>query len=266
MISVNSQLNLSTADKNFVDLINNRITMYGQIPYTVPQKLIVEIIKESARLFHRTYFKATETKFYYLDAKSVELYVTNNPSTLSSNVIGYWIKLPTFIGAVFEIYEANIENWDVNDKFIESVQLAQRASPYGQSVLGINNQLYILDSACSLVYLQAFRSVMGASVPFHFNTLTKDLHIEKELKDNLILKVLGNVDIQYLYNDDLYIRHVIARTKQELKRLIASHVIELPGNATLNADEICNNIEDVEKVEDTLKTSGGIGDLILMRD
>jgi 16S rRNA A1518/A1519 N6-dimethyltransferase RsmA/KsgA/DIM1 with predicted DNA glycosylase/AP lyase activity len=39
--SVNEQ------DINFINLVQNKITGYGQIPYTVPTNLIIDVIEES---------------------------------------------------------------------------------------------------------------------------------------------------------------------------------------------------------------------------
>jgi hypothetical protein len=41
--------------------------------------------------------------------------------------------------------------------------------------------------------------------------------------------------------------------------------MQLPGDATLNVDELCNNTEDAEKVEEILKQAGGVGDIIIYR-
>jgi len=262
MITVNNNQQLVEADRQFINLVSNRITGYGQIPYTVPEPLIIDIIKESARYFYRHYYKATYKTFFRISKYDVLQFlgINNHP-----NITDYTIILPSFINVVVELHESDKVNSPTSQELIENIQLLQRSAPYGQSVLGINNSLYIMEAACRMVEETNYNSIFGTTVPFNYNNLIHQLNIHKTLLTNLIAEVLANVDIQILYNDDLYIRHVIARTKQELKRVIGSHTIELPGGATLNADEVCNNIEDVEKVEEILKNSGGIGDIIMMR-
>ena len=107
--------------------------------------------------------------------------------------------------------------------------------------------------------------VFGTAVVFHYSNLTHKIRFATPVFSNLVLECIINIDVQNLYNDDLFIRHTIGRTKQELKRLIAGHVFELPGGTTLNAEEICNNLEDVENVENTIKAGSGIGDIIMSR-
>jgi len=280
MITINSeniQITLTVQDKQFVDMINNRITIYGQIPYTVPSKLIVDVIRDSARMFYRMgYYKSQQTAFYLLNKSEIlklsqdgneqlNPIATDPTFANNNNFKGYVIQLPGFINNVKEIYETNKES-STSIELIANIQGTQRSSPYGSSIAGINSSLYMIEAVTRLIQEQNIRSILGEAIPFNYNTATKTLMIFKEVKKNHLLKTICNVDIKYLYNDDLFIRHVIGRTKQELKRLIASHTIQLPGDATLNADEICNNLEDVEKVEDILKNAGGIGDLILMRD
>jgi hypothetical protein len=262
----NTAIELIPQDRAFIELVDNRITMYKQIPYTVPEKLIIDIIKESARYFFRHHWKATQKIFYRLDRSEIIDFTTANPAYGYENMRGYMVTLPSAINVVYEIHEPNKPGSSIFKSVFDSVNAVTGISTRGNTILGINNALYAIEVAAKLVEQNAFNSVFGESVPFSFNNLTHQLYINKKIDTPaLLLEVLANVHIQILYNDDLFIRHVIGRTKQELKRLIASHTIQLPGEVTLNAEEICNNIEDVEKVEELLKQAGGIGDIIMMR-
>lgn len=270
MITINvpspeGQIQLLQADKIFVDLVNNRITGYGQIPYTVPSKLIVDIIKESARFFYRYYWRATEKRFYKLAKNDILQYIETPGSNGVVTEIGFLVTLPSYVAAVLEVHETNASYGDVSPEFVESARVVNNTTLSGSSILGINNSLYIIESACRIVEQTAMESIFKSGIPFNYTQLTHRLGIHKKAINNLVLETLANVDIQHLYNDDLFIRYVMARVKQELKRLIASHTIQLPGDAILNPDEICNNIEDVEKVEEILRNGSGIGDIIMMR-
>lgn len=251
------QILLSAEDRYFVDLIQNRITLYGQIPYTIPEKMIIEIIRESARLFYRYSFNAGETLFYRLPKE--EILKISDPDLQYANFKGYGVNLPGFVNVVQEIYQANIPNIATTMEILTGAQFSQQSR-------GINNSLYIIENAARLIEQQNLRSIIGTSIPFTFSRLTHRLMIYAEVACTLMLKCICNVNVQILYNDDLFIRHTIGRTKQELKRLIAGHLFPLPGGVTLSAEEICNNLEDVEKVEELLKNSSGIGDIILQRD
>lgn len=266
-ISINDTptLQLIPADRQFIDLVDNRITMYKQIPYTVPEKLIIDIIKESARFFYKWHWRANSKGFYRLTRDAIKDFTHGDTKVGYEKMIGYNVVLPSYIQVVHEIYETDANTNEIAQTAYEMARDVQGTSTQGNTILGINNSLYTIEIACKLIEGNAFQSVFGETVPFNFNPLTKVLAINRNMEHNLILEVSANNNIQFLYQDDLFIRHVIGRTKQELKRLIAGHTTPLPGEVTLNAEEICNNIEDVTTVEEILKASSGIGDIILSR-
>jgi len=250
-------IELEAQDRYFIDKIQNRITSYGQIPYTVPEKLIIELTRESARYFYRYYYRATETLMYRLPKE--EILRVDDKTIDFANFKGYGVFLPGFVNVVQEVYLSNVPNIATTMEILTGAQFSQQSR-------GINNSLYIIENACRLIEQQNLRSIMGTTVTFFYSNITHRLMIYTEVKETLMLKCLCNIDIQMLYDDDLFIRHVVATTKRELKRVLGGHTQMLPGGVTLNPEEICNNIEDAEKVEDILKSSSGVGDIILQRD
>ena len=86
-----------------------------------------------------------------------------------------------------------------------------------------------------------------------------------ELGISLANYSVGDASDLTLYEDNYFERYVIANVKRELKRIIGSHTIPLPGGATLNVDEICNNIEDAENIEEKIRAMNGTGDIISQR-
>lgn len=258
MITLNSNIELTEIDKIFIDLIDNRITGYKQIPYTVPPKLIIDMIKDSARLFYKAYWRASKKSFYRLDIGAILDFFTETTENqnLSLRDIGRVVTLPTYIRNVKGVFETNKSTVSNDD---DDYSIDRRLD-------GINKHLYVLEQACKLVEETMYNSTMGTTIPFNYNPLINQLEMYSDINQSLILECIVDIPIQYLYNDDLFIRHVIGTSKRELKRVIGGHTIPLPGGATLNADEICNNLDDIEKVEETIKQSSGIGDIILTSD
>ena len=308
MISVNNysekQIQLSIPDQEFIETLNNKLTMYGQLQYTIPTNFFIIIIKEAARYFFRMgYWRSQQTVFYRLPKTEIIEFLRNrnhccdepacknypncecdgtnhkthhvHPEEIDDsyrNLRGYAIKLPGFVNAIREIYESNKhetvpdEAFNSQNEFLTNMQ---RLNPYGYSLMGINNHLYYQEVCVSMMQSNVYQSVYGTSVPFSYNNSTKTLILNKEIKPetvSLMIQCVCNVDLQYLYEDDLFNKFVYARCKQELKRLIASHTLQLPGEVTLNPDEICANWEqEIQEVRDELKGATGIGDLILQR-
>lgn len=272
-VNINSsQIELDDNDIQFLNLIQNRITAYGQIPYQVPQPLIIELIKESAIFFYKHYWAASETVWGCLEKKYITKFTTDNGESTENPVVSYGVKLPASVKNVIEIYQRgdNISQGGISyQSASNAMQLLNRqysmSSTGGFSLVGINNYLYQTEAVTHLVEDNVYQSCCSTMVPFNFNIYTKNLLIHQEIKKDFVLKYVKNIHIHYLYNDDLFIRFVIARCKQELRRIIGSHTINLPGDVTLNVDDICDGTEDVETVTELIKNGSGIGDIILWR-
>lgn len=259
-------IELSSADRQFVDNLDNRLTMFGELPYTVPERMIVQQIKQAALLFYRTYFNAVQKAYFFIDNSDLKKFSEDYFSKVFiEGFRGYMVNLHPSIRVVKDIWETNKEREFGVNELIENLQYGVNPAYYGQSLLGINQNLYITEAACKMVEQATISTVFSESIPFDFNPLSHQLMIGKELKRSIVLECERDVPIQNLYNDDLFDRYVYGLCKRELKRMIGSHTIQLPGDTTLNVDEICNNLDDIERVEDILKGGSGLGDVILMK-
>lgn len=269
---------LCEADNAFINMVSNRITAYGHIPYTVPVPLIVDIIKESAKFFYDNWWGSSENSFWTIDSEDIKHYIQNwhvgdprcykNGCDTTRQSLSYSITLPKKIQNVLEIYEIGkaVDN-DINSNTMteQSQFLAsQSSSVAGMSLIGINNNLYIQERVCRMIERTAIKSVTGTMVPFNFNTLTNNLIIHQEINYNLALRCLSSVNVECLYNNEMFTQYVILQCKRELKRIIGGHSVELPGGVTLNVDEICDT-EDLESLKERIKASSGIGDVILQK-
>lgn len=293
----NPELYLDNVDREFIERMNMRLTLYGQIPYTVPTRMIIEMIKESALLFYRqSYRKAKQILFYHLKTSDiVELMndcscgqkpcpsypnCTHNHTSHHlhldgnyKNLKGFIFKLPPFVSAVFGLYKTNdpvISSGPDGGSDEESsmVSYSMNQSLGANGLRGINNHFYQYERTVKLSETNMKMSSQVAGIPHHYNPATNTLSIHADIRSysSFMLKCSCNVDVQYLYNDDLFIKYVFARCKKELKRLLGGHTFQLPGDVTMNADEICYGAdEEIQSVEEILKNHNGIGDVILFR-
>lgn len=260
-------IKLLPVDSEFIERINNRLTLFGQLAYTIPEKMIIEVIKNSARFFYKWYPESKQRSYYYILKKDIEQFYGNEfPDAKASGFRGYAIRLHPKVSVVINCFECNSAYNVTSMDIIDNMVTIQRNTTYNNSLLGINNNLWIQEAAVKMVEYQAMESIFKADIPFDYNPLTKIFLINRtEIKNNLVIETESQIDIQYLYNDNLFERHVIANSKKELKRLLASHTIQLPGDTIMNTDEICAGTDDAEIVEQLVKGSSGIGDIILMR-
>ncbi len=277
----NPTIELSQADNDFISMVNNRLTVYGQLPYTVPVMLIVDVIKESARFFFKDYQRSYETVYGYISKDDITNYITDNGQSdiggdpTFREVLSFAVKLPPQVRNVTEIYETNVSgatptmaniinasafNGEIAFNYMSS------STSGGNSISGINNSLYIIEKTVRIVQNQAFKTVMSRMVPFNFNTITKMLLIHQKLTNNFVIKYKKDIELQNLYMDDLFCRYVTARCRQELRRLLGGHSIDLPGNVTLNAETISEGCDDeVNDIREKIASQSGIGDVILRR-
>jgi hypothetical protein len=258
-------IKLSKVDTQFINMINDRITVYGMIPYTVPSKLVVMVIQQSARTFYRQgYYRASENRLMLLPKSEILKYTPKTGNTIKD--VARIVPMPKNIAVIKGIYETNNSiNSVLSDEELEKNILFDSTS-YGQNIYGINNNMFMFDMAAKMIQYQAVRAVFSRSVMFHYNQSTYELvFYEGDFRCSFIMDCICKVNIEVLYDDDLFIRHVIASTKAELKRVIGGHSATLPGEVTINAEEICSGTDDIQVVEDILKAGNSVGDIILQR-
>lgn len=257
-------INLCAEDVTYIQWINDRLTMYGQLPYTVPQRMIESCIISSARLFYRMYYLARESAWMILPIKELKQYSNKYfPELKRQGYIGYAAKLHPSIRVIKSVVMCNRNDSVTAMEILDNLQYGVNPQYYGQALIGINNNLYITEAVCKMVEMTAMESIIGEAMPYSFNALTSMFVLERKSEQDIALEVEKDIPVQRLYNDDLFDRHVFGCCKRELKRLIGSHTLPLPGETNINIDEICNNLEDIQTVEEILKAGSGVGDIIM---
>lgn len=252
--SVNEQ------DINFINLVQNKITGYGQIPYTVPTNLIIDVIKSSAKFFYQWYPLALHHSFYAIKKSDIIKVAKYNTFNSNSIIINPRIKV------ILKIREAIPYFQKADDFNLFDMQSTISGSYIAVNGSGIDNNLFLIENAVKMVELSALSQMFKNTVSFRFNMYTHTLSFKKIPEaETLILECSVCNDIATLYEDNYFERYVIANVKRELKRIIGSHTIPLPGGATLNVDEICNNIEEAENIEEKIRAMNGTGDIISQR-
>ena len=222
--------------------------------------------------FYKHNWRCGQRSFWYLDKKDVERYVKKfgKDDRVSQS---FSVVLPQPIRNVEDIMEVGTgiiygdgsSDSEYNFSYGVSSPIYQQSSPYGQTLIGINQSLYAINYGIRLVEQTAMQSVFFQSVPFNFNITTKLLTIHKNLEKSFVLRCIVDIQLQRLYEDELFQEFVIAHVKRELKRVLGGHTIELPGGVTMNPDEICDNLEVIDTIKEQLKQSSGVGDILMIR-
>lgn len=247
-------------DNVFINLIQNRITGYGQIPYTVPINLIIDVIKSSAKFFYHWYPMALSNVFYAI--KRSDMIVT----TGHYEFINRQITIDKRIKNILKVWESK-PHWarDVDFNAFE-VQSTIAGGYIAVNGSGIDNNMFLIENAVKMVEISAMKQMFKNTISFRFNPYEHNFILRKKPStETIVMECKACIKLSALYEDNYFERHVIANVKRELKRIIGAHTIQLPGGATLNVEEVCNNIEDANDVEDKIRAMNSTGDIISQR-
>lgn len=247
----------SPEDMDFISQIENRITLYGQLPYTIPQKLIVEVIKQSAKWFY-VHSASTWKQSYFHISKS-DIIADNKMNGFSTCLI----NLPPRIRIVQEIYDSSeSKDMDLSSAMYLSASVGGAQGLYQSN---IDNHLYILEGATKMVESRALKYSFSSKMPFEYVTQTSELILKRIPENNILLDVKCDIPLQKLYDYTFFYDHVLSKCRSELKRLIGGHTFPLPGDVTVNGDEICEGHDLWKEIETSVKASNGLGDIIMKR-
>ena len=263
--NTNNNIQLTPADSRFVNFVMNKVTVNGMIPYKIPQQTIVDVIISSAKLFYQYYPGAVEKSFYIIGHEEIMNYAGIEKFQNLSVAIDPWIRV------VYEIYETNLNFTRTISSSIDDFAnygVGSGTDRFGGELYGINNNMYLIEAAVKMVEQKAFDNMFKAKIGFSFSQATSTLLLKRSpdsRSGSLVLKVEKDCDIQRLYSNTFFERHVIAKCREALKKIIGGHTTPLPGDVQVNVEEITAGIEDAEKVEEIIKASSGIGDIIFKR-
>lgn len=266
MIEVlNSEQNFSAADKKFISKIERRITMDGQLSHTLPRSIIADIIIDSAKHFYKYYYKAKQDIDYRLSRTEIKTFLETTTNPNYSGRVGNVALLPPYVVTIKKIYELNAASIASDPYYGISMRPVRPYRGAYAYTNGINAEMYSIETVAVLNDIAVSKTLFGKSIPHSFNPLTHELVFFADMPNDVVLRCTCHIAMELLYEDALFWRHVYAKCKEELKRKIGGKTVTLAGGATINVEEICNNIEDAGTVEDIIKASNNTGDIILKR-
>lgn len=291
MSKVSSLVNCSDIEEveclnDFVESIQNEISVNGAIPFTIPAESIAQITKNAKTMFYKSYEDSTEEMFiaipeseirkksfqrgiHTMDGPGDNKVTTkfkkgegDNPNT--GHTRGTY-TLPEGVISVVGVYELNAfsgeSGWNSGllGKSAGDVSLNRMVyqSVYDRTMaVSADNTMYYI---CTEAFLDISRQIFQNMISFRYNRLTNNLRFLGELpKSDVILDVLVRVPDCDLYNDDLFRRYVIADCKVQLSRILGAFSYQLPGNISVNVEAIANEgSTEKEQILQELKDMSG---------
>ena len=291
MSKVSSLVNCSDVEEveclnDFVESIQNEMSVNGAIPFTIPAESIAQITKNAKTMFYKSYEDSTEEMFIAIPESEIRkksfqrgIHTMDGPG--DNKVTAKFKKgegdnpntghtrgtytLPEGVISVVGVYELNAfsgeSGWNSGllGKSAGDVSLNRMVyqSVYDRTMaVSADNTMYYI---CTEAFLDISRQIFQNMISFRYNRLTNNLRFLGELpKSDVILDVLVRVPDCDLYNDDLFRRYVIADCKLQLHRILGSYNYNMPGNITINVDSIADDGKtEKEQILQELKDMSG---------
>ena len=222
--------------------INDEITFSGMLPYSLPDKELKRIIKIDADFFYDNWRHAVEPKYILLPQelfKSEEFKRTRE------------IILPDCVQFCYDVKEAKggsifatIDRDFAESKFIGSEIYL---TPFmGESIMYRTIMFSFLDLT---------RGMILDTIAYDYNKNTKKLGIlGHSPKVAAVASVHKKIELDKLFNDELYLRHVRAHAKVRLAHMLQTFNYQLPGDVTINYQNMVTTAEkEMEEVKQMLK-------------
>lgn len=291
MSKVSSLVNCSDIEEveclnDFVESIQNEMSVNGAIPFTIPAESIAQLTKNAKTMFYKSYEDASEEMFIAIPESEIrkrsfqrgihamdgpgDNKVTSkfkkgegdNPNT--GHTRGTYV-LPDGVISVVGVYEIGAfsgeSGWNSGllGKSSGDVSLHRMVyqSVYDRTMaVSADNTMYYI---CTEAFLDISRQIFQNMISFKYNRLTNNLRFLGELpKSDVILDVLVRVPDCDLYNDDLFRRYVIADCKVQLSRILGAFSYQMPGNVSVNVEAIANEgSTEKENIIQELKDMSG---------
>lgn len=211
--------------------INNEITFSGALPYSLPEKEIKRIIENDSRFFWDNWRHAVESRYLLLPE---ELFRNQTFKKLRQ------IQLPDCVQFVVDFKEAKggsifatIDRDFAEQKFIGS-------EIYLTPFIGES----IMYRTLIFSFLDLTKSMMIDTIAYDYNKNTKLLGVlGRTPATAAVLRVYKKLEQDKLFEDEMFQRYVRAHAKVRLAHMLQTFNYTLPGDVTINYQNITTTAE-----------------------
>tara|TARA_Y100000389_G_scaffold195186_2_gene226240 strand:+ start:3458 stop:4195 length:738 start_codon:yes stop_codon:yes gene_type:complete len=235
--------------------IQDEITFSGMLPYSLPEKELGRILDIAARYFYDNWRHAVSSRYLLLP---LEIFKSKE-----FKAAGRIIQLPECVQSVIEVKEAKggsifatIDRDFSEQKFVGSEAFL---TPFiGESLMYRTIMFSFLDLTKGMIL---------DTIAYDHNRNDHTLGIVgRTPKTDVVAKILKKIDIDKLYEDELYQRYVRANAKVRLAHMLQTFNYQLPGDITLNYQNMVATAEkETEEVKAMMKGENTVDWMFLTR-
>jgi hypothetical protein len=226
-----------------ISYVTAELTASCSLPFSPPAVEISRIIDLESRWMYREYRDSLDARWYIIDKSLFKTAEWKRTRTF---------KLPNCVMGINTIYELTS----------------------GQRVFGINDPDMHFDRLMSAdMYLTPlssdqimYRTIQWSfwdlarqfnlrEVLFKFNINTKNINIlGRDLQESLFVTTMNAIPEEDLYEDPIFIKWVIAKSKISLARILGTFDYSLIGNVKINyADIRSEGTSEIEELKEKIK-------------
>jgi len=245
--------------EEFVDFVQNEITVGCALPKVLPDSEIRRIVETKALpWFYRSYQYAVQKMYFFVHQNAFQ----------TEEFTKYrYVNVPCEIQSVSYLYEVRGESL---------FQLGIN-TPNLSVNLGVSNQPYLSSYVSTIGELGVYKTLLDSmsdmlnqlnkyTLKYHFNQLQHRLQILTNVKYNVIIEGYANIPPEYLFKDDLFVKYVTGLSKIQLGRMTGMYDFTLPGGVKINsADLVAQGKEEVKEVEEEVKNQSNSGFFYLVK-
>lgn len=252
--SIDNLQNMSSAKTigSFIAEIQSELSVACALPFTVPKKEIERIIHYSAKWMYKNYEEAAEER-YYLIPKGV---FDSNAFKCDRTLI-----LPKCILTVHGVHPVNdgFSNNTFDGTLDTSVNKFFFRDVFFSDTGIANSSESLMHYVISNYWMDMVMHVSSSPISFDYNANSNKLVIlGKTPVNSIVVQLYKEVPIEYLMNDELFYRYVVAQCKKQLARILGTFNFNLPGGITINYDMLRDEgSEEITKIEEEVKGEYG---------
>jgi hypothetical protein len=207
-----------------IQMVNDEITGSGALPYSVPEREIERVIKQSLNWFYLNYQYAVENQYYVIRKEWFA-----DPEFKKTRSI----LLPDCVISVFECREISGGGrlGTIDRDFSDNRLLAAEIylAPFASDDLVLRTAQYS--------YWDLTKAFILERVRYDFNQNTHRLKIlGRNPKKNLFVQCYVQIEESKLYDDWYFQRWVTATAKLSLARILGFFQFTLPGGVAVSGD------------------------------
>ncbi len=234
----------------FIQEIQDEITVGCSLPFSVPKKEIERIIKYAEKWIYKKYEEAVEERYYTIPVGQLQ----------DENFKKYrTITLPECVYSVNSISETE-NGFGSADPFNNMADFNLEKALFKDVSNVANSSEALMEYVVYESFIDLNRSILFHPISYNFNRLSRDLVIlGQSPKSDMVLQVYNKVPLENLMDDEIFYRYCVAKGKTQLARILGSFDFKLPGGIAINFDMYKDEgTSELEKLEEELKNDEGM--------